>query len=45
MNSQVVLLTGASGFIGSRVLEALRRRNHAVRCLVRKHLPSRQRTA
>jgi len=40
MNSQVVLLTGASGFIGSRVLEALRRRNHAVRCLVRKHLPS-----
>ncbi len=38
MNPPLVLLTGASGFIGSRVLEALRRTKHSVRCLVRKPL-------
>ena len=40
MKPPLVLLTGASGFIGSRVLEALRRTNNSVRCLVRKPLPA-----
>jgi len=31
-----IFLTGATGYVGSCLLEALLRRGHAVRCLVRK---------
>lgn len=33
--SQPVLVVGATGFVGRRVVAALRERNHAVRCLAR----------
>lgn len=36
----MILLTGATGFIGNRVLQALSKKNLPVRCLVRKHTPS-----
>ncbi|HMB44673.1 MAG TPA: NAD(P)H-binding protein, partial [Candidatus Methanoperedens sp.] len=36
----MILLTGATGFIGSRVLQALTMKNLKVRCLVRKQKTS-----
>ena len=36
----MILLTGATGFIGSRVLQALSQKNLSVRCLVRKQKTS-----
>ncbi|MBU4340517.1 MAG: NAD(P)H-binding protein, partial [Euryarchaeota archaeon] len=36
----MILLTGATGFIGGLVLEALSKRNVQVRCLVRKPVVS-----
>jgi len=36
----MILLTGATGFIGSRVLQALSQKNLKVRCLVRKQKTS-----
>jgi len=36
----MILLTGATGFIGNRVLQALSKKNLQVRCLVRKNTPS-----
>jgi uncharacterized protein YbjT (DUF2867 family) len=36
----MILLTGATGFIGSRVLQALSKKNLPVRCLVRKNASS-----
>ena len=35
MNSGVVLVTGATGFIGSHLVDFLNKQNRAVRCLVR----------
>jgi uncharacterized protein YbjT (DUF2867 family) len=35
-NDQLILLTGASGYVGGRLLTELERRGHCVRCLVRR---------
>jgi uncharacterized protein YbjT (DUF2867 family) len=32
----VILVTGATGFVGPKIVHALREREHPVRCLVRK---------